>query len=226
MRRHENLPKVRVHTDKRGVPTVRQCVSKQLMAKSVAIIIVLFLLGYGIAHYYAHAATWFQANYRQVINPVTASDVVAQSELEDSVVAWIRTQQRVAVPDQQARKIVREVFKQGIARSVDPFVMMGLISVESGFDYKAVSPKGALGLTQVIPKYHTDKIDNPMQVLDPYGNIQVGTQVLAEYLKWHKGDVSKALRQYNGSLNIPNFGYDTKVLAARTSLINHINRSL
>ena len=226
MRRHENLPKVRVHTDKSGVPTVRQCVSKQLMAKSVFIILVLFLLGYCTAQYYAHAATWFHSNYREIVNPVTAMDVVADSELEKSAVAWIRTQQRVTVPEQQAHKIVREVFKQSISRNVDPFIMMGLIAVESGFDYKAVSPKGALGLTQVIPKYHIDKIEHPMQVLDPYGNIQVGTQVLAEYLKWHKGDVNKALRQYNGSLNIPNFGYDTKVLAARASLINHINRSL
>ena len=63
-------------------------------------------------------------------------------------------------------------------------------------------------------------------VFDPKNNIRVGTEVLAEYLRWYKGDVQKALLQYNGSLHIPASPYSQKVLATKAQLLMFLESRL
>jgi soluble lytic murein transglycosylase-like protein len=66
--------------------------------------------------------------------------------------------------------------------------------IESGFDPRAISPKGALGVMQLMPSTARTLGADP---LDLEQNIDAGTRLLRELLVRYGGDVSKALAAYN-----------------------------
>lgn len=109
------------------------------------------------------------------------------------------------------KRVIKEyatlINKHSKEYDVDPFLIAGLMKVESRFDRYAVSDAGALGLTQVMPRWHRDKIKklivkfgyfNPFE---PEHNIAMGTMIYAEYKKLSKGNRVNALLRYNGSLH-------------------------
>jgi soluble lytic murein transglycosylase-like protein len=78
---------------------------------------------------------------------------------------------------------------------VDPDLIMILIAAESGFNTKAVSPKGARGLMQLMPQTASRLgVEDP---LDPVANVQGGTRYLRELLDRYHDDLAKALAAYN-----------------------------
>ena len=171
---------------------------------------------------------WFEARWQPVSQFESAQEVAPpkESELHKQLVAWVKSKAKRPLSDGFATMVVEETFNQAIQNRVDPFVMLAVMSVESSFDYTARSGAGAIGLTQVIPKWHMDKMPNAAHVFDPKNNIRVGTEVLAEYLRWYKGDVQKALLQYNGSLHIPASPYSQKVLATKAQLLMFLESRL
>jgi soluble lytic murein transglycosylase-like protein len=70
-----------------------------------------------------------------------------------------------------------------------------VIQVESNYDPYAVSPKGALGLMQLIPS--TARRFGVSDVFDPADNIQGGARYLKYLLELYKGDKALALAAYN-----------------------------
>jgi hypothetical protein len=78
---------------------------------------------------------------------------------------------------------------------IDPDIVLSLIRAESAFDPKAVSPKGAQGLMQLMPQTATYLgVENPM---DAAANVEGGTRYLSELLALYKQDLTKALAAYN-----------------------------
>ncbi|MBX3115509.1 MAG: lytic transglycosylase domain-containing protein [Fimbriimonadaceae bacterium] len=78
---------------------------------------------------------------------------------------------------------------------VDPKLFQALITQESGFNPKAVSPAGAMGLSQLMPK--TAK---SLGVTDPFNatqNLEGGAKYLAQMMKEFNGDTKLALAAYN-----------------------------
>jgi soluble lytic murein transglycosylase-like protein len=65
---------------------------------------------------------------------------------------------------------------------------------ESAFDPKAVSPKGAIGVMQLMPETARSLGADPK---DPEQNIDAGARLLRELLLKYDGDVAKALSAYN-----------------------------
>jgi len=86
---------------------------------------------------------------------------------------------------------------RGVARQygLDSALLHAIITVESKYNPKAVSHKGAIGLMQLMPKIGNQYgIDN---LYDPAQNVQGGAQYLRDLLKKFNGDVSLALAAYN-----------------------------
>lgn len=83
-----------------------------------------------------------------------------------------------------------------------PFdILTALIVVESNADHKAVSKKGALGLTQVVP--HIWVQYSTADLLDPYKNIEAGASILRWYSQQY--GLMEGLRAYNsGAKGITN----------------------
>jgi len=88
---------------------------------------------------------------------------------------------------------------------VDPQLVHAIIKVESEYDPKAVSPKGAMGLMQLIPETaQRFGVENPF---NPKQNIEGGVSYLKHLLNRYGGDLSLSLAAYNaGEGAVARFG--------------------
>lgn len=84
---------------------------------------------------------------------------------------------------------------------MDPALISAVTEVESGFNTQAVSPKGAIGLMQLIPKTAADYgVTNSRDVQQ---NLDGGTRYLKDLLAAHNGNLPLALAAYNaGQTNV------------------------
>jgi len=73
-------------------------------------------------------------------------------------------------------------------------LVQSVAKAESGLDPNAVSPKGAIGVMQLMPGTARSLGADPN---DPEQNIEAGTRLLRELLLKYNGDVVKALAAYN-----------------------------
>lgn len=105
----------------------------------------------------------------------------------------------------QNYKAVSPLLRQASAtHGIDYSLLKALIATESGFNTFAVSPKGAVGLMQLIPptaeRYGVTAgkgatVEN--KLTDPKTNINAGTRYLAYLIKLFPGRLELALAAYN-----------------------------
>jgi len=151
--------------------------------------------------------------------PSQAREDAGAVEREQRAVAdFIAKRYRVA--DQAVAGFVSTAYRAGRRFAVDPLLILAVMAVESRYNPVAESNVGAMGLMQVLPKFHLDKLSQhggEDALLDPEVNIQVGTQILREYLK-RFGETETALQMYAGAIDEPTSQYASKVLAERSRL--------
>src|SRR5574337_117329 len=87
----------------------------------------------------------------------------------------------------------------GAEYELDPALIRAVIQVESNFNRKAISPKGAQGLMQLMPA--TVWRFSVGDVYDPHENIGAGARYLRQLLDMFRGDLSLALAAYNAGEN-------------------------
>lgn len=78
---------------------------------------------------------------------------------------------------------------------VEPSLLHAVIQVESGYNPKARSRAGAIGLMQVIPS--TGRRFGATDLYDPAQNLQAGARYLAWLQRRFSGDLSLVLAAYN-----------------------------
>jgi len=102
---------------------------------------------------------------------------------------------------------------------LDPDLVNSVIRAESGFNVRAVSPKGAQGLMQLMPQTASNL--GVQNAFDPRANVEGGTRYLRELLERYNFDLVKALAAYNaGPQRVEQYGgvppyYETKAYVAR-----------
>lgn len=101
----------------------------------------------------------------------------------------------------QVRQTLREVSQD---HNIDFELLQALIAAESGFDTQAVSPKGAIGLMQIMPatarRYGIDgdrKTSIERKLFDPRINIKTGTRYLRDLINMFPGQLELAIAAYN-----------------------------
>ena len=83
--------------------------------------------------------------------------------------------------------------------NVPTALLQAIINVESNYNPDAISPKGAVGLMQLMPT--TAKRYGVTDRTDPQKNIDGGAHYLRDLLKKFEGDVSLTLAAYNAGEN-------------------------
>lgn len=79
--------------------------------------------------------------------------------------------------------------------SVDEGLLHSVIAVESGYNPRAVSKKGAIGLMQLMPA--TAKRFGARDIYDPTQNIHAGARYLRHLLQQFNNDLRLTLAAYN-----------------------------
>lgn len=102
---------------------------------------------------------------------------------------------RFAIPADLAERIEDIALAEGI----DPEVAFGLVRAESEFNRRAVSPVGAVGLTQLMPstaRYFKDGLQR-QDLFDRDTNLRIGFRYLRTLLDKYDGNLELALLAYN-----------------------------
>ena len=102
-------------------------------------------------------------------------------------------------------KAVKHLLKDAAAaHGIDYELLQALIATESGFDTFAVSPKGAVGLMQLMPptaeRYGVkaeQKIPIEKKLTDPKTNIKAGASYLRDLINMFPGQLELAVAAYN-----------------------------
>jgi len=105
-----------------------------------------------------------------------------------------------AAPDEQRMAQYKPMI-QKVAQetSVSPQLLHAVVAVESGYDAKAISRKGAQGLMQLMPQ--TAQRFGVRNALDPLQNLRGGALYLKWLLDYFNGDLKLALAGYNAGEN-------------------------
>ncbi len=119
------------------------------------------------------------------------------------------------IPDPLERlELLRTVHREATRSKLTPELVLAVIQVESAFDRWAISTAGAQGLMQIMP-FWLKEIGHPDDNLfHLQTNLRMGCTILRFYLDKEKGNLTRALARYNGSLHIKPNRYANKVFRA------------
>ena len=107
----------------------------------------------------------------------------------------------VSLSQLTARRAELESLLQRVAKAhgVHAALLAAVIEVESGFNARARSPKGAIGLMQVMPS--TAARYGSYDLYSPEQNVEVGARYLRDLLSMFNGDIRLAVAAYNAGEN-------------------------
>lgn len=91
-----------------------------------------------------------------------------------------------------------EIWRISQRRGVDGLLVASIVQVESRFTRNALSPRGAMGLMQVLPSTGQLYGVADLEALnDPHVNLDVGCRYLGRLLRDFDGDLERAVAAYN-----------------------------
>jgi soluble lytic murein transglycosylase-like protein len=156
----------------------------------------------------------FQAFFAQCVTRQEPPAAIGSSELNDGLPAATNSPVAIAFPIELGSKATSGRTRRAKAPpreiqtlinqvadeyQIDVHLLQAIVRVESGFQIGAVSPKGALGLMQVMPATaRRFGVLEPKQLLtDPAMNLRVGAQYLRELLNLFERRLDLVLAAYN-----------------------------
>lgn len=103
-------------------------------------------------------------------------------------------QKAYAVEPNTANRVSPMIIQSAERYDLDPLLVAAVIRQESSYRPRVTSPAGAVGLTQIIPRYWQNNC--PGDLFDENTNIQCGSYIISKY-KNTAGELPKALAYYN-----------------------------
>jgi soluble lytic murein transglycosylase-like protein len=141
----------------------------------------------------AQLYSWKDANGRLII-----SDSPKDPSARTYAVAYVGSAFGVARPLPGSRRVTEYddlIVEHASRHSLQPDFVRAVIQAESAFNPRARSPKGAMGLMQLMPATAAEY--RVMNAYDPAENIRAGVSYLKSLLTRFGNDVSLALAAYN-----------------------------
>ena len=103
-------------------------------------------------------------------------------------------QRAYSVPKATADRVSPMIIQNADRQDMAPLMLAAMIQQESSYRSRVVSPAGAVGLTQVMPRFWQQKC--PGDLYDEWTNISCGSYILASYNQ-SADSWKKALAYYN-----------------------------
>ena len=98
-------------------------------------------------------------------------------------------------------KIQKQVEEAAMEIGVDPRLAKAMAAVESGYDQRAVSPRGAIGVLQLMPRFFCKDTEiTPEMLYDPDVNIRVGLTYFRSLLDKFNDNIELSLAAYNAGV--------------------------
>jgi soluble lytic murein transglycosylase-like protein len=157
-------------------------------------LLVLALLVFTASPAAAQIYTWRDASGRLVLSNKAPDE--GQTGVTTYAVPGTQSFRTATAPEPAKATDYEDLIREAAERyRVSPDLIRAVIQAESGFNRWAVSPKGAMGLMQLMPATARE-----LGVSDPFHprqNIHGGVRYLAALLERFDHDVVRALAAYN-----------------------------
>lgn len=170
-------------------------------------LLVILILMIGMTGAYARVSTdqkkpVIDTELKQALAKAVADADSFDDQFEAQV--WLvdmsaRLKRYVKDPEERLQ-LLRMVHKEATRADISPELVISVIHVESAFNPYAVSYVGAQGLMQVMPFWKKELGRGDDNLIDASTNLRYGCTILRHYLNREKGDWTRALARYNGSL--------------------------
>jgi soluble lytic murein transglycosylase-like protein len=167
-----------------------------------ALVVATLLVAVWPSHADAQIYSWRDANGTLVLSDRSIDGPTAVYEVEGAP-KYVST---TPVESTSARELYEPyVLENSNLQSLRPELVRAVIQVESGYNPRALSPKGAMGLMQLMPE--TARMLGVKRPYDPEQNIRGGTRYLRLLLDKYQGNEELALAAYNaGSGAVDKYG--------------------
>ncbi len=172
---------------------------------------------------WANAAAPFAVSAPAPLEEEDSAPAPALNARSRAIVEYVSKRYRVAAG--AIAPIVQAAHDASAKAGLDPLLVIAVIAVESGFNPFKESVMGAQGLMQVIARFHPEKLpaDDPLALIDPVTNVEVGVKVLKESIR-RAGSLEGGLQQYAGAPDDDELIYTNKVMAEKQRLEQIVSR--
>lgn len=196
--------------------------------RAIVLAVAAFLVGAGVSGSRG-AAGPTGLEWRHQITELERALATQRAELE---LAQIELERLRAVSEYSTRyripaDLAASIHDIALAEGIEPLLAFQLVRVESGFSPRAISSKGAVGLTQIMPSTAAELSPGVSYaaLFDPETNLRLGFRYLIYLIDRYGGDLRLALLAYNrgpGTVDAirsaggdPSNGYARAVMGSR-----------
>ena len=143
----------------------------------------------------------------KLLKQALAAGACFEDKFDEQV--WFATMEPKLKPllkdPKERQEILHHVHCEARRLKLPPGLVMAVIDVESRFDRWAVSSAGAVGLMQVMPFWPKQLGMTNRELVRIPQNVRMGCTILKFYLDRERGDYTRALARYNGSVGRRNY---------------------
>jgi hypothetical protein len=165
-------------------------------------------------------ATSYFSGAAEAPPPAIGRQTASQRLIPAMAAALDQVSQRYRVSAEALLPVFEAAQAAGRQWRVDPLLIVAVISIESRFNPYSQSPMGAVGLMQIIPRFHQDKLPKDADgraFLDPVLNVHMGARILQESIH-RQGGLMEGLQYYAGASDDGEQTYANKVIAEKVRL--------
>lgn len=190
---------------------VAKSANYSLILVTSQILILLTCVALSLSQAYASSRQPVDDQLRKVLTQAANSSDSFTDRFEAEV--WLHDMSnRLAryMPEPEDRiEFLKNVHYEAKRADLPPELVLSVIHVESAFNRWAISSVGAQGFMQVMPFWLKEIGREGDSLFDMKTNLRFGCTILRHYLDREKGNLTRALARYNGSLG--RFKYPNKV---------------
>lgn len=143
---------------------------------------------------------------------VGLANYISEEEYRQEKIVRTVLRRALSEDEEMVNNLAKIVVRHARENRIDPKLVAAIIVVESHGNSLAISNAKSIGLMQIhLPTWAGEINFAEKNPFDPETNIEIGTSILATYLKRH-GDLRTALSAYEGSNSPSSSEYPSRIL--------------